>query len=62
MPWHKQVSKVQQGCLARGETEAVEIDIDMNTALSRASWLIGMDLAKGRQVSVRLPHKKNRTS
>jgi hypothetical protein len=52
-PSMKEVSKVQQGCLARGETEAVEIDFDMSTALSRASWLIGMDPAKGRQGSAR---------
>jgi hypothetical protein len=60
-PSKKAVSKVQQGCLARGEAEAVEIDLDMSTALSRASWLIDMNPTKGRQDSARLPCKKNRT-
>jgi hypothetical protein len=45
----EEVSKVQQGCLARGETEAVEVDLDMSMALSRPSWLIGMDPAKVQQ-------------
>jgi hypothetical protein len=54
-PGTKEVSKVQQGCLARRETEAVEIDLDMSLALSRASWLIGTDPAKGTQSSARLP-------
>jgi hypothetical protein len=58
----KKVTTVQQGCLAREETEAVEIDLDVSTVMSRASWLIGMDPAKGRQGSARLPCKKNRTS
>jgi hypothetical protein len=31
----KEVSKVQQGCLASRETEAVEIDLGMSTALSK---------------------------
>jgi hypothetical protein len=43
------------------ETEAVEGSLDMSTALSRASWLIGMDSAKGRQGSARLPCRENRT-
>jgi hypothetical protein len=60
-PSTKEVSQVQQGCLARGETEAVEIDLDMSIALSWASWLTGTDPAKGRQGSARLPCKKNRT-
>jgi hypothetical protein len=55
------MSKVQQGCLAREETEAVEVDLDMSTAISRVSWLTGMDPAKGRQGSARLLYKKNRT-
>jgi hypothetical protein len=29
----KEVSKVQQGCIASKETEAVEIDLGMSTAL-----------------------------
>jgi hypothetical protein len=33
------------------ETRAVEEGFDMSTAMSRASWLIGMDPAKGRQGS-----------
>jgi hypothetical protein len=33
-PGTKEVSKGQQGCLERGETEAVEIDLGMKTALS----------------------------
>jgi hypothetical protein len=60
-PGMKEVSKVQQGFLARGETKAVEIDLDMSMAMSRASWLIGTDPAKGRQGSARMPCKKNRT-
>jgi hypothetical protein len=60
-PSTKEVSKVQQGCLARGETEAVEIDLGMSTAMSRASWMIGPEPAKGRQGSARLPCKENRT-
>jgi hypothetical protein len=55
------VSKVQQGCLASKQTEAVEVALDMSTATSRASWLIGTDPAKGRQGSARLLCKKNRT-
>jgi hypothetical protein len=43
------------------ETEAEEIGLDMSMAMSKASWLIGMDPAKGRQGSARLPCKKNRT-
>jgi hypothetical protein len=31
----KEVSKVQQGCFASRETEAVEIDLAMSTALSK---------------------------
>jgi hypothetical protein len=46
-PSTKEVSQVQQGCLARGETEAVEIDLDMSTAMSRASWLIGTGPSQG---------------
>jgi hypothetical protein len=45
------------------EMEAVEVGLDMSTALSRASWLIGMDPAKGRQGEAKgrsLPCKKNR--
>jgi hypothetical protein len=52
---HKEVNHIQQGCFARGETEAVEIDLDMSMTL-----LIGMDQAKRRQGSTRLPSKKNR--
>jgi hypothetical protein len=33
------------------ETEAVEVGLDMSIAMSRASWLIGTDPAKGRQGS-----------
>jgi hypothetical protein len=43
------------------ETEAVEEGLDMSTAMSRASWLIGTEPAKGRQGSAKLPCKKNRT-
>jgi hypothetical protein len=46
-PGMKEVSKVQHSCLARGETEAVEIDLDMSTAMSRASWLIGTGPSQG---------------
>jgi hypothetical protein len=35
-PGTKKVSKVQQGCLERGETEAVETDLGMNMALSKS--------------------------
>jgi hypothetical protein len=34
-PSTKEVSKVQRGCLASRETEAVEIDLGMSTALSK---------------------------
>jgi hypothetical protein len=34
-PSTKEVSKAQQGCLASRETEAVEIDLSMSTALSK---------------------------
>jgi hypothetical protein len=34
-PGTKEVSKVQQGCLASRETEAVETDPGMSTALSK---------------------------
>jgi hypothetical protein len=60
-PGTKEMSKVQQGCLAREETEAAEKSCDMSTALSRASWLIGTDPVKVRQGSARQPCKKNRT-
>jgi hypothetical protein len=43
------------------ETEAVEKCLDMSMALSKAFWLIGMDPAKEKQGSARLPCKKNRT-
>jgi hypothetical protein len=43
------------------ETEAVEEGLDMSTAMSRASWLIGTDPIKERQGSARLLSKKNRT-
>jgi hypothetical protein len=43
----KEVSKVKQGCLAREETKAVEVDLDMSTALSRASLLIGHGTSQG---------------
>jgi hypothetical protein len=33
----KEVNKVQQGCLASRESEAVEIDLDISTALSKSS-------------------------
>jgi hypothetical protein len=58
-PGMKEVSKVQQGCLGNRETEAVEVDHGMSAALSRASWLIGTDPAKGRQGSARLPVREN---
>jgi hypothetical protein len=57
----KEVSKVQQGCLASRETEAVEIDLGISTALLRACWLIGMNPTKGNQGSARLPCRENRT-
>jgi hypothetical protein len=59
-PSTNEVNKVQQSCLVRRETEAVEIDLDMSTAMSRASWLIGTDPANGRQVSAGLPCKKTK--
>jgi hypothetical protein len=59
-PGMKEVSKVQQGCPTSRETETVEIDLGMSTALSRASWLIGTDPAKGRQGSARPPCRENR--
>jgi hypothetical protein len=34
-PSAKEVSKAQQGCLASRETEAMEIDFAMSTALSK---------------------------
>jgi hypothetical protein len=34
-PGTKEVSKVHQGCLASRETEAVETDLGMSTALSK---------------------------
>jgi hypothetical protein len=34
-PSTKEMSKVQQGCLASRETEAMEIDLGMSTALSK---------------------------
>jgi hypothetical protein len=34
-PGTKEMSKVQQGCLASRETEAMEIDLGMSTALSK---------------------------
>jgi hypothetical protein len=40
--------------------EAVEVGLDISTAMSKASWLIGTDPAKGKQGSTRLPCKKNR--
>jgi hypothetical protein len=60
-PGTKEVSKVQQVCLAREETDEEELDLDMSTALPRAPWLIGTDPAKGRLVSARLPCRENRT-
>jgi hypothetical protein len=57
----KEMSKVHLGCLARGETKAVEVALDISMAMSRASWLVGMDEAKGRQGSARLPCKKHKT-
>jgi hypothetical protein len=40
--------------------EAVEVGLDISTAMSKASWLIAMHPAKGKQGSTRLPCKKNR--
>jgi hypothetical protein len=57
----KEVSKVQQGCLARRETEAVEIDLGMSTALSKGLLADRHDPAKGKQGSARLPWRENRT-
>jgi hypothetical protein len=34
-PGAKKVSKVQQGCLARRKTEAVEVGLDISIALSK---------------------------
>jgi hypothetical protein len=36
----------------------VEEDLDISMAISRASWLIGKDPAKGRQGEARMPCKK----
>jgi hypothetical protein len=51
----KEVSKVQQDYLASRETEAMEIDLGMSTALSKGLWLIGTDPDKGRKGSASLP-------
>jgi hypothetical protein len=57
----KEVRKVQQVCLARGETDAEELHLDISMALPRTPWLIGTDPAKGRQGSARMPYRENRT-
>jgi hypothetical protein len=41
--------------------EAVEVGLDISTAMSKASWLIVTDPAKGKQGSTRLPCKEDRT-
>jgi hypothetical protein len=49
-PSTKEVSKVQQGCLARGETEADQVGLGMSRALSRASWLTAWTQPRGGNV------------
>jgi hypothetical protein len=60
-PSTKELSKVQQGCLASREAEAVEIDLGLSTPLSEGLLLLVTDPDKGRQGSARLPCKENRT-
>jgi hypothetical protein len=59
-PGTKEVSKVQQGWMASRETEAVEIDLALAQLCQKATWLIGLNPAKGRQSSARLPCRENR--
>jgi hypothetical protein len=54
------VSKFQQGYLASRETEAVEMNLGTSTALSKCLRLIGMNPAKERQGSARMPCRENR--
>jgi hypothetical protein len=46
-PGTKEVSKVQQGCLASRETEAVETDLGMNMALSKGPLADRQELSQG---------------
>jgi hypothetical protein len=57
----KEVSKVQQDCLASRETEAVEIDLGMSTALSKSLLADMHGPSQGEEGSARLCCKENRT-
>jgi hypothetical protein len=62
-PGAKETNKVHQDCLAIQETEAVEIDPGMSTALSKSLFVNRQGPSQGvkreRQGSARLPCREN---
>jgi hypothetical protein len=59
-PGTKEVSKVQQGCLASRETEAVEVTLDKNMALSKGPLADRHRPSQEEASSARLPCRENR--